>query len=319
MTADHTFADIQTHNKHMKQLIHTARVMAAYDAPILIQGESGTGKELFAQSIHNASNRRNGPFVAINCAALPPDLLESELFGYVGGAFTGARKEGKAGLFELGHTGSIFLDEINSASANIQSKLLRVLETKQVMRIGSDSVIPLDIRIISASNADIIGEIKAGRFRKDLYFRLNTLSLKLPELDERPEDIPYLFCQFLSAAAHQEYTEKDLPNTLLTALVSHHWWGNIREIRSTALRYYIYGMQQDTADFSFLFDEEEPFVSEKTPHLVDPRSLRLDMKQAQHTFQQLVINDLLAQGYTKTEIASMLNITRQTLFNRLKK
>lgn len=314
LTASRHFDDILTADASMKKLKDRARTVAAYDAPVLIQGESGTGKELFAQSIHNASPRQNGPFVAVNCAALPPELLESELFGYEKGAFTGARKEGKAGLFELAHNGTIFLDEINSMSAAIQSKLLRVLETKQVMRIGSDYVIPLDIRIISATNTDIIEKIAQGAFRKDLYFRLNTLTLTLPTLDERPADILYLFLHFLSEFSGRTLKKQDLPEKLQQALLEHHWWGNIREIRSTALRYHIYG-QNDTASYTYLFDQ--PRVR-KTAHLIDPRTFKLDMKKAQRTFQQLVINDLLEQGYTKTEVASMLNITRQTLFNHLK-
>lgn len=169
MTAEHHFRDILTKDEATKQCIHIAKRIAAYDVPILIQGESGTGKELFAQSIHNESPRHNGPFVAINCAALPTDLLDSELFGYVGGSFTGARKNGKAGLFEMAHGGTIFLDEINSMAPSIQSKLLRVIETKQVMRLGSDYVIPLDIRIISAGNSDLQQEVQQGKFRRDLF------------------------------------------------------------------------------------------------------------------------------------------------------
>lgn len=314
LTAVHHFDDILTADAKMKALKATAETMAAYDAPVLIQGESGTGKELFAQSIHNASPRRSGPFVAVNCAALPPELLESELFGYESGAFTGARKEGKAGLFELAHGGTIFLDEINSMSPAIQSKLLRVLETKQVMRIGSDYVIPLDIRIISATNTDIIEKINEGSFRKDLYFRLNTLTLTLPSLDERPSDIVYLFLHFLSGFAGHTIKKSALPEPLRQALQDHHWWGNIREIRSTALRYYIYG-KPGSPSYDYLFDQTN---HKKRAHLIDPRTFKLDMKKAQHTFQQLVINDLLEQGYTKTEVASMLNITRQTLFNHLK-
>lgn len=314
LTAVHHFGDILTADSKMKALKATAETMAAYDAPVLIQGESGTGKELFAQSIHNASPRRSGPFVAVNCAALPPELLESELFGYESGAFTGARKEGKAGLFELAHGGTIFLDEINSMSPAIQSKLLRVLETKQVMRIGSDYVIPLDIRIISATNTDIIEKINEGSFRKDLYFRLNTLTLTLPSLDERPSDIVYLFLHFLSGFAGHTVKKSALPESLRQALQDHHWWGNIREIRSTALRYYIYG-KPGSPSYDYLFDQTN---HKKKAHLIDPRTFKLDMKKAQHTFQQLVINDLLEQGYTKTEVASMLNITRQTLFNHLK-
>lgn len=314
LTAAHHFSDILTTDANMDKIKATAKTMAAYDAPVLIQGESGTGKELFAQSIHNSSPRKNGPFVAVNCAALPPELLESELFGYEKGAFTGARKEGKAGLFELAHNGTIFLDEINSMSSDIQSKLLRVLETKQVMRLGSDYVIPLDIRIISASNTDIIEKINEGTFRRDLYFRLNTLTLTLPPLDERPSDIIYLFLHFLSEFSNRSIKKSDLPEALQKALLQHHWWGNIREIRSTALRYHIYS-QTDNASYTYLFDQHQP---KKGAHLIDPRTFKLDMKKAQQTFQKLVINDLLEQGYTKTEVASMLNITRQTLFNHLK-
>lgn len=314
LTATHHFDDILTIDSKMKALKATAKTMAAYDAPVLIQGESGTGKELFAQSIHNTSPRRNGPFVAVNCAALPPELLESELFGYENGAFTGARKEGKAGLFELSHGGTIFLDEINSMSPAIQSKLLRVLETKQVMRIGSDYVIPLDIRIISATNTDIIEKINEGSFRKDLYFRLNTLTLTLPPLDERPDDILYLFLHFLSEFSGHVAENSTIPEQLQQALLNHHWWGNIREIRSIALRYYIYG-KTDSTSYTYLFDQQN---QKKRAHLINPKTFKLDMKKAQHTFQQLVINDLLEQGYTKTEVASILNITRQTLFNRMK-
>ena len=241
LVAAHHFEDIKTCDEKMKSVIETAKVMATYEAPVLIQGQSGTGKELFAQSIHNYSMRHKGPFVAVNCAALPSDLLESELFGYVGGAFTGARKEGKAGLFELAHTGTIFLDEINSMSANIQSKLLRVLETKEVMRIGSDFVIPLDIRIISAANQDVVKEVSQERFRNDLFFRLNTLTLNLPTLDDRPSDIIYLFALFMENISKHPYSEECIPQALKKALQRHRWWGNIRELYSVALRYHVLG------------------------------------------------------------------------------
>ena len=211
MTAVHHFQDIKTVDGNMKKIIQRAAIMAEHNAPILIQGESGTGKELFAQSIHNASDRRNGPFVAINCAALTTDLLESELFGYVSGSFTGARKEGKAGLFEMAHKGTIFLDEINSMAPSIQSKLLRVLETKQVMRLGSDYVIPLDIRVISAGNADLIAAVEAGEFRRDLFFRINTLRLNLPTLNDRPNDILYLFTHFVETMSHEKMSSQSGP------------------------------------------------------------------------------------------------------------
>lgn len=313
LSAAHSFVDINTADPAMTALIETAKTIAEYNAPVLIQGESGTGKELFAQSIHNASPRRHGPFVAINCAALPPELLESELFGYVGGSFTGARKEGKAGLFEMAHNGTIFLDEINSMSANIQSKLLRVLESKEVMRIGSDYVIPLDIRIISASNADILQEITSGKFRKDLYFRINTLTLNLPSLNERPSDIIFLFRLFLERYRGRKLAKDAIPKELETTLTNHHWWGNIRELQSVALRYHIFGDRQDPS-YQYLFDK--PQQPDAAAHLYT-ENFNIDLKQLQNSVERLVIEDLLSQGYTKTQVAQILKVSRQTLFNKL--
>lgn len=312
LTASHHFSDIKTTDPALQTLIRRAATMASYNAPILIQGESGTGKELFAQSIHNASPRRNGPFVAINCAALPPDILESELFGYVGGTFTGARREGKAGLFEMAHNGTIFLDEINSMTPAIQSKLLRVLETKQVMRLGSDYVIPLDIRIISASNADIIQSVRKGTFRRDLFFRINTLRLTLPSLNDRPSDIPYLFSYFLNTISG---TSVPVPQALKKILIHHHWWGNIRELYSVALRYHIYGDTGDSS-YQYLFDTTE---DEQTPQLLDTGSLSLNMKNLETTIEQILIQELSDKGYTQTDIARLLNVSRQTVFNKMKK
>ena len=312
LRAQHHFSDIKTTAPGMKKLIKTAERMATFDAPVLIQGQSGTGKELFAQSIHNHSSRRNGPFVAVNCAALPADLLESELFGYVGGAFTGARKEGKAGLFELAHKGTIFLDEINSMSPNIQSKLLRVLETQEVMRIGSDYVIPLDIRIISAGNTELIKEVGTQTFRNDLFFRLNTLILNLPPLDERKEDIAYLFAEFMTELDGRAWTANDIPVKLRTALEEHNWWGNIRELRSVAVRYHIFG-RATQGDYAFLFDTIRETPKRKGRDLPD-----MDMKKLQQSFQQTVIHDLLNQGYTQSQIAKILHLSRQTVFSRLK-
>lgn len=311
MTASHHFDDIKTVDGNMKKVIQRAATMAEYNAPILIQGESGTGKELFAQSIHNASDRRNGPFVAINCAALTTDLLESELFGYVSGSFTGARKEGKAGLFEMAHKGTIFLDEINSMVPSIQSKLLRVLETKQVMRLGSDYVIPLDIRIISAGNADLIASVEAGEFRRDLYFRINTLRLNLPPLNDRPDDILYLFTHFVETLSHQKC---HLSPALKKVLVQHNWWGNIRELHSVALRYFIFG---DTLDKSYdaLFDVAD---QNKKDALLDTASLTLNMKHLEVTIQQILIEELQEKGYSQKDIAKLLNVSRQTIFNKMR-
>lgn len=195
--AKYNFQNIIGQSKEIKKVIKKAKKIAKSESTILIQGESGTGKELFAQSIHNYSDRFQNPFVAINCAAFPDNLLESELFGYEGGAFTGAKKGGKPGVFEQAHTGTIFLDEIGDISANIQARLLRVLQEKEIMRIGGTKMIPIDIRVVAATNKDLYQLIQTGEFREDLYYRLNVLSLFIPPLRKRREDILLLIEYFL--------------------------------------------------------------------------------------------------------------------------
>jgi len=183
-TAKFHFDDIVAHDPITQKTIDLAKRFASTNAAILIHGESGVGKEVFAQSIHSASMRSSRPFVAMNCAAIPESLIESELFGYVDGAFTGARKKGKPGLFELAHGGTIFLDEISEMPFHLQARLLRVLQEHQVMRLGDDKIIPVDVRIIAATNRDLPMLIKSGQFRNDLYWRLNVLNLYLPPLRE---------------------------------------------------------------------------------------------------------------------------------------
>nr|WP_276576084.1 sigma 54-interacting transcriptional regulator [Oceanirhabdus seepicola] len=238
LTAKYTFDKIIYVSKKMDECIKMAERFATTDKTTLIYGESGTGKELLAQSIHNSSKRKKQPFVAINCAALPESLLESELFGYDKGAFTGARKEGKSGLFEQANNGTIFLDEIGDMPYSLQSRLLRVIQEMQVMRIGSDKVIDIDIRIIAATNKNLIKEVEWGSFREDLYYRLNVLPLKVPALRDRKEDIIPLF---------QEYSNGDkvLNNSIEKALLSHKWKGNVRELKNVAE---YYALMKDTSN-----------------------------------------------------------------------
>ena len=198
--AKHSFKDIVHQSKEMDEVIQRARQIAQTDHTVLIRGESGTGKELFAQSIHNASSRSKYPFIAINCAALPESLLESELFGYEKGAFTGAHSKGKIGLFEEANHGTIFLDEIGDISPNLQSRLLRTIQERQIMRVGSDRIIDIDIRLITATNRDLEAAIQSGDFRADLYFRLNVLPIEIPPLRKRKKDLSGLFLHFLGIA-----------------------------------------------------------------------------------------------------------------------
>src|SRR5690625_3003716 len=190
--AKYQFDDIISRSDKMEQLITLAKAYAISESNILIYGESGTGKELIAQSIHNESKRRTGPFIAVNCAALPENLLESELFGYEDGAFTGAKKGGKPGLFEMAHGGTIFLDEVGDITPSLQARLLRVLQEKEVRRIGGERIISVDIRVLSATNKDLLASVEDGEFRRDLYYRLNVLHLYNLPLRERVEDIEYI-------------------------------------------------------------------------------------------------------------------------------
>ena len=190
--AKYKFVDILGDSEIMQKGKKLAERFSKYNSNILLYGESGCGKELFAQSIHNSSLRANQPFVAVNCGSLPSNLLESELFGYVEGAFTGALKKGKKGLFEIAHKGTIFLDEISEMDSQGQTRLLRVLEERCIMRIGDDKLIPIDVRVIAASNKNLLKLVREGKFREDLYYRLNVLTLNVPPLRERGEDIMYI-------------------------------------------------------------------------------------------------------------------------------
>lgn len=229
--AKYHFNDIIHDSVEMKRIIRSAKQIAVTDHTILIRGESGTGKELIAQSIHNASLRNKAPFVAVNCAALPETLLESELFGYEGGAFTGADSKGKVGLFEQANHGTIFLDEIGDISPKMQAQLLRTIQEKQIMRVGSDRLIDVDIRLITATNRNLENAVKSGDFRNDLFYRLNVLSVVLPPLRNRKEDIPALMKYFLGN------TYRNLTTEERNVLMSYDWPGNVRELENAAVYY----------------------------------------------------------------------------------
>ena len=229
-TSKYCFDDIVAACPEMCRAKTIAQKMAATSASVLLMGESGTGKELFAHAIHHASPRRDMPFVAINCAALPESLLESELFGYADGAFTGAKKGGKLGLFEYAHRGTLFLDEIEGMSPTLQVKLLRVLQEKEVMRVGGSEIIPVDVRIVAASNENIPRMVENGTFRKDLYYRLNTMLVEIPPLRRRGQDILLLFQHI----CWQIGADIILTPEAQQMLLHHSWEGNVRELRNLA-------------------------------------------------------------------------------------
>ena len=248
LVAKYNFSDIIGSKNTLGPVVAEAKRYARSSASILIEGETGSGKELFAQSIHNFSERKKGPFVALNCAALPEHLLESELFGYEEGAFTGARKGGKPGMFELAHRGTLFLDEISEMSLATQVRLLRTLQEKEIFRIGGDRVINIDVRIIAASNRDLYAMAQEGSFRRDLFFRLNILPLQIPPLRKRKEDIPTLIAHFIKKN-HQHVAGRSrlkFDDATLSALSAHGWPGNVRELEHILERVFtLYDEQQD--------------------------------------------------------------------------
>ncbi|GAA0179689.1 sigma 54-interacting transcriptional regulator [Clostridium sediminicola] len=226
--AKYLFSDILGTSEKINKCKEIAKRMSKSSSSILITGESGTGKELFAQAIHNISKRKNYQFVAVNCGAFPESLLESELFGYEEGAFTGARKGGKLGFFELAHKGTLFLDEIGEMPFSLQMRLLRVLQEREIMRIGGDRVIDIDVRIIAASNRDLKQMVKMGEFREDLYFRLNVLPLRIPSLRERKEDI----FEIINHVKKEFNGKFDFTGEAMDILINYNWKGNVRELRN---------------------------------------------------------------------------------------
>lgn len=225
--ARYTFKDFHTKSENLLKVIELAKRIAMLDQTVLITGESGTGKELMAQSIHSASKRSKQPFVAVNCAAISENLLESELFGYEAGSFTGALKEGKSGLFEQAHNGTLFLDEIGDMDMYLQTKLLRVLQENQVMRVGGSKVIDIDVRVVAATNVDLSKKIEEGKFRKDLYYRLNVLPISLPPLRDHKDDIIDSLSYFMK-------TEKTFTDEVENLFLNYDWPGNMRELVNLA-------------------------------------------------------------------------------------
>ncbi|MGE4284531.1 MAG: sigma 54-interacting transcriptional regulator [Clostridia bacterium] len=330
--AKYTFNDILGESEKIKEALETAQNFSTVDSNILIFGETGTGKELFAQSIHNYSFRSTGPFVAVNCATLPENLLESELFGYAEGAFTGASKGGKPGLFELAHKGTIFLDEISETSLKLQGQLLRVLQEKEIRRIGHDRIIPVDVRVITASNKDLNLLVHKELFREDLYYRLNILKINLPPLRERKQDILVLAKSFIA-----EYLLKlgkediELTKKIEETLMNYDWPGNIRQLRNICERLVVLNkfniikeddIQKAFIDCSFSGSPlmNTPINDISTITTVNrthnnPSSYVNEIKQ----LEKVRIKEALEKNlYNKAKTARVLGINRTTLWRRMK-
>ncbi len=296
----------------MTRLLETVDQVAPSEATVLITGESGTGKEMIAGAVHFNSRRREGPFVKINCAAITETLLESELFGHEKGAFTGAdrRKEGK---FRQADGGTLFLDEVSEMTLGMQVKLLRVLQEREVTRVGGNDVIKVDVRVVAATNRDLIPLIEAGRFREDLYYRLNVVTLHVPPLRERREDIPLLAQRFLETFSERNRkTIKGFTPQAMDRLLKYPWPGNVRELMNMVERAVVLSRSEylDEADLS-------PALREPVPEKTPPEELgSLPLEDVERA---TILRTLEQAGGNKSEAARRLGITRRTLHQKLKK
>lgn len=344
---------IETNNPYMKEVYRLAKRVASTSSTILILGESGTGKEVLAKYIHFQSNRK-GPFVAINCAAIPEELLEAELFGYEKGAFTGAIKS-KPGKFEIANEGTLFLDEIGELSSKLQAKLLRVLQEKEVERLGGNSPIKVEVRIIAATNKDLEKEVKEGTFREDLYFRLNVIPIKVPPLRERKEDIPLFINFFLRKICEREGIPlKRLSDKALKKLMEYNFPGNVRELENMIERLVILTEKDIITEEDLFYPfydhfrstktletketltnsrKETNFLKDKTSNVSEKSSFKetsialptltekgIDLNKLIREIEMFYLKEALelSKGI-KARAAQLLNLNRTTFIEKLKK
>ncbi len=309
-----TFDDIIGQSGKINRVKEMARSVARGNSTVLIRGETGTGKELFARSIHMASLRRNKPFVAVNCAALPDTLLESELFGYEEGAFTGARKGGKQGLFKYADKGTIFLDEIGEIPTHIQVKLLRVLQEGKIRKVGSEEEIPVDVRVIAATNRDLEKMVASGQFREDLYYRLNVIPIFLPPLRERKEDIPVLAGHFIDTLSQKMGKEvRGISGKAMGKLMDYDWPGNIRELSNIIER--ALNLCADYIQPEHLILNEQQLESQGVPAYGGELKLRDIAAKAERT----AIESALKENGSIRRAAAKLGISHSTLIAKMKK
>lgn len=318
-SADFKFENIKGSSKETKEVIRISQIAAKSNSSVLLIGESGTGKELFAQAIHNHSERKNNPFVAINCGAFPRGLIESELFGYEGGAFTGSKKDGQLGKFELAEGGTLFLDEIGDMPVDVQVSLLRVLQNKEIVRVGGNRIVKVDVRIIAATNRDVEKAIINNTFRSDLYYRLNVFSINIPPLRARRDDILTLAEFFIQKHAHYLNKEiKVLDSNVQRVLLEHHWPGNIRELENTIER------AMNISENNVISMEDLPEYMRNADCFdiydgpLEDKDI-LDLDQLEKAEKQVIIETLKELNGNLSAVAQSIGISRKALYRRLDK
>jgi transcriptional regulator with PAS, ATPase and Fis domain len=314
--AKYSFDSIRGSSLSIVEAKRKAWDIAATNSPVLITGSTGTGKELFAHAIHLDSQQKDGPLVTVNCAGIPDNLVESELFGYESGAFTGARKGGKPGKFELAHTGTIFLDEVGELPMHAQAKLLRVLQEREVERVGGTSLIPVKVRVISASNIDLEVLVAQGKFREDLLYRLNVFSVRIPSLADRMEDIPALSHFFIAEFNREAGTKvTGLNDPALSILMNYRWPGNVRELKNAIERACL------EAKMGLIKPENLYYITEKSGYKdgSDRRPLPLSLKEVtSQAEKEAILNALDMTRGNKQQACRILGINRTTFYKKLK-
>ncbi|MFJ5757741.1 sigma 54-interacting transcriptional regulator [Neobacillus sp. NPDC093182] len=316
-TSRFTFDEILSHNSQMEKLFRSGMKAAKGKTTIMIRGESGTGKELFAHAIHSASNRKNGPFITVNCAAIPEHLLESEFFGYEEGAFTGAKQKGKVGKFEMADGGTLFLDEVGDMSLQLQAKLLRVLQEREFYRVGGTNRVSVDVRIITATHQKLEEMVEAGKFREDLFYRLNVISIEIPSLRKRKEDILQLSHAFISELNKQNGTSIIGWDPLVEqALMEYDWPGNVRELRNVFERAMVFAENgmislEDLPDYllkkigmSIFLEEENENCDKTLLEKAEEMAIKVALKKSDGN---------------KSKACKLLGISRSVLYDKLKK
>ena len=297
----------------MKRIFEIIEAVKESSSSVLITGETGTGKELIARSLHYNSSRKDKPFVPVNCAAIPKDLLESELFGYEKGAFTGATSR-RIGKFEEASGGTLFLDEIGELELPLQSKLLRVLQERELERLGSNKPIKVDFRLICSTNRNLLEEVKAGNFREDLYYRINVVEIKVPPLRDRVDDIPLLVMEFLNEFSVREKKKLSITDEVLDVFRSYHWPGNIRQLKNIIERAVVLA-RTDRITLRELPDELRPA---KKFNPLPRATTKTELKTLKELEQQAIINALKECNGNKSKAAKILGISRKAFYKRLK-
>ncbi|MBE3579708.1 MAG: sigma 54-interacting transcriptional regulator [Caldanaerobacter subterraneus] len=314
-----TFEEILGESEKMRRVKEIAKIAAKGNSTVLIRGESGTGKELFARSIHMASPRKNKPFVAVNCAAIPDTLLESELFGYEEGAFTGAKKGGKQGLFKYADKGTLFLDEIGELPTYLQVKLLRVLQEGKIRPVGGNEEIPVDVRIIAATNRNLEKLMKEGQFREDLYYRLNVIPIFIPPLRERKEDIPILARHLIKKLSHKVGKRiNDISSEAMKKLMEYNWPGNVREL-SNVIERAINLCDEDVIGVEHLVLKEEELSDSLYVKQPCGKTPCKNLKEAVEEAEKRAILDALSKSKSIREAAKLLGVTHATVLNKMRR